>query len=113
MKRTIFAAAALLVVTGLAQDSIVANRTEGQGRTRDQRTDQAPSTKDQGLTSQAIVDRYCVTCHNPRVRAGGLELDALSVSDAHREPETRPISGWTIARRSAISRMRADDRRSA
>ncbi|HEU4691709.1 MAG TPA: DUF1592 domain-containing protein [Vicinamibacterales bacterium] len=100
MKGTIFAAAALLLVAGLAQDSIVASRasfsgppldpqrTQDQGRTRDQRTDQAPSTKDQGPTSQAVVDRYCVTCHNGRMRAGGLALDALSLPDAHREPET-------------------------
>jgi hypothetical protein len=29
---------------------------------------------------RATLDRYCVTCHNGRVRAGGLALDALDVS---------------------------------
>ena len=32
---------------------------------------------------QATLDRYCVTCHNERVKAGGLALDTLDVaSDA-------------------------------
>jgi mono/diheme cytochrome c family protein len=118
MKGTIVVGVALLLVAGLAQDSIVASRpsslgprswsvpspssfvrrleprwTRDQARTRDQRTDEEPGTKDQGLTAvatgpQAVVDRYCVTCHNPRMRAGGLALDALPVSSAEREPHT-------------------------
>ena len=87
MKGTIFTAAALLLVAGLAQDSIVASRPLDEARTMDQRTDQGPSTKDQGVPPQAIVDRYCVTCHNPRTRAGGFTLDALPVSSAEREPQ--------------------------
>ncbi len=94
MKATILAAAALLLVTGLAQDSIVASRPLDEARTMGQRTDDAPGTKDQEprLTTaatgpQAIVDRYCVTCHNGRTRAGGLALDALNVTDAHSEAQ--------------------------
>ena len=88
MKGTLFTAAALLLVTGLAQDSIVASRPLGDARTMAQRTDQGPGTKDQGPSPQAIVDRYCVTCHNGRTRAGGLALDALTVTDAHGEAQT-------------------------
>jgi hypothetical protein len=29
---------------------------------------------------QATVDRYCVTCHNPRTKAGGLALDTHSLT---------------------------------
>ena len=29
---------------------------------------------------RALLDRYCVTCHNERLRTGGLALDALDVS---------------------------------
>ena len=33
-----------------------------------------------GATSpRAVIDRYCVTCHNDRLRTGGLTLDANSV----------------------------------
>jgi mono/diheme cytochrome c family protein len=118
MKGTIFAAAALLLIAGLAQDSIVASRpssmglhswsvpgssslvrpldsrgTLDQARTRDQRTDEELGTKDQELTTvatgpQAVVDRYCVTCHNARMRAGGLALDAFKVADAHGDAQT-------------------------
>jgi mono/diheme cytochrome c family protein len=41
-----------------------------------------------GADAQAVADRYCVTCHNPRMKAGGLALDALKVADAAREPQT-------------------------
>ena len=36
---------------------------------------------------QALLNRYCVTCHNDRLRTGGLALDTLDVSDvgAHAE----------------------------
>ena len=34
---------------------------------------------------RATLDRYCVTCHNARVKAGGLVLDTLDVAS---EPAT-------------------------
>ncbi len=30
---------------------------------------------------RAVIDRYCVTCHNERLKTGGLALDLLSLSD--------------------------------
>src|SRR5688500_12607152 len=36
---------------------------------------------------QAIVTRYCVTCHNDRARTGGLSLERLSVSSVGDHPE--------------------------
>ncbi len=38
--------------------------------------------------SQALLDRHCVTCHNPRMQAGALSLDQLEVAQAGRDPET-------------------------
>ena len=35
---------------------------------------------------RATLDRYCVTCHNGRVKAGGLVLDALDVSRVTADP---------------------------
>ena len=32
-----------------------------------------------GPAPRAVLDRYCVTCHNDRLRTGGLTLDATSV----------------------------------
>ena len=36
---------------------------------------------------QATLDRYCASCHNPRMRAGGLTLDGVSVDAAARDPQ--------------------------
>src|SRR5262245_51705623 len=30
---------------------------------------------------RAIVDRYCVTCHNQKLRTAGLSLDTLDIGD--------------------------------
>jgi len=38
--------------------------------------------------SRAVVQRYCVTCHSTRVKAGGLILDQLDVDRPARHPET-------------------------
>ena len=84
MKPTIRAALALLFLAGLA-------RVETQGQPA-ARTAQAAfaqgSAPEAAPAAQAVVDRYCVTCHNPRTRAGGLALDALETADAGREPQT-------------------------
>jgi len=73
MNRTILAAAVLLVA--VAGPRGPALRVSAQS---------APASS----TAQATVDRYCATCHNPRVKAGGLALDALPVANAAREPQT-------------------------
>src|SRR5689334_1730890 len=31
-------------------------------------------------TQRAVLDKYCVGCHNTRVKSGGLALDALDLS---------------------------------
>ena len=36
---------------------------------------------------KALLDRYCVTCHNGRVRAGSLLLDQLDVARVEERPE--------------------------
>jgi mono/diheme cytochrome c family protein len=76
--RALILAAALLLLVGRVQ-------TQGPpvGRT-------LPASA--GATSatggQAVVDRYCVTCHNQRTRSGNLALDTLDVTAAAREPQT-------------------------
>src|SRR5262245_47768115 len=34
------------------------------------------------MPDRAIVDRYCVTCHNDRLKTGGLSLDKVDIADA-------------------------------
>ena len=40
-----------------------------------------PAGPDAAATYRAVLDRYCVTCHNGRLRTAGLELDAVDLSD--------------------------------
>jgi mono/diheme cytochrome c family protein len=46
------------------------------------RTQQTPTTAAVAANPQALVDQYCLTCHNDRTNAGGLTLQGLSVADA-------------------------------
>ena len=39
----------------------------------------APITEAESVTPRAVLDRYCITCHNDRLRTGGLSLDGASV----------------------------------
>jgi mono/diheme cytochrome c family protein len=75
MKATIFAAAALLVFVGLTKVETQNSSSKGPA------AQAAPG-------AQGVVERYCVTCHNPRMKAGGLVLDGLPVSSAAGEPQT-------------------------
>jgi hypothetical protein len=36
--------------------------------------------------ARAVLDRYCVTCHNQRTRAGGLTLDTLDLAHVDAQP---------------------------
>ena len=42
----------------------------------------APATETASVTPRAVLDRYCITCHNDRLRTGGLSLDGASVDAA-------------------------------
>ena len=41
--------------------------------------DQAPAPVTASSTSQTVVNKYCVSCHNQKARTGGLALDTLDV----------------------------------
>ncbi len=38
------------------------------------------------VSPRAVLDRYCVTCHNERLLTGGLALDAANVDDVSEDP---------------------------
>jgi mono/diheme cytochrome c family protein len=40
---------------------------------------QAPTAAD-SVAARAVLDRYCVTCHNQRLKTGGLALDTLDLA---------------------------------
>jgi hypothetical protein len=37
---------------------------------------------------KATIDQYCVTCHNERLKTGGLALDGLDLANVHAQAET-------------------------
>ena len=39
-------------------------------------------------SQRALLDKYCVTCHNERTRAGGLQLDKIDLTQIHDGAET-------------------------
>ncbi|MEP7310852.1 MAG: DUF1592 domain-containing protein [Acidobacteriota bacterium] len=41
---------------------------------------QQPAVANPSTQSRAVVDKYCVTCHNERTKTGGLTLDSLDIS---------------------------------
>ena len=47
------------------------------GRQAMQEAGAAPATV---AAQRAVVNRYCVTCHNQRLKTGGLELDTAFVN---------------------------------
>ena len=50
---------------------------------------QTQPTTSEATSSQyrAVLDQYCVTCHNERLRTGGLALDKMDLSDVSRGGE--------------------------
>ena len=48
---------------------------------------QAPAAKAEANPQRALLDRYCVTCHNPRMKAGNLTLDSVDVTNLGANPQ--------------------------
>ena len=49
----------------------------------------APTTaaREAAAVEQALLDRYCITCHNDRLETGGLSLEGADVADVTAHPE--------------------------
>ena len=47
---------------------------------------------------QAVLDTYCITCHNQRLRTGGLALDTLDVTHPGANPE---VWDWLLKQKRA------------
>jgi mono/diheme cytochrome c family protein len=58
-----------------------------QAATGPTRTRSGPAPVAGAATHRATLDRYCVTCHNPRLKTGGLAIDQLASGDLTRDAE--------------------------
>jgi hypothetical protein len=65
--------------------SFVASAVLVAGEPRQQAVSSPPGASS---PDRATLDRYCVSCHNGRVNAGGLALDTLDVSKVSGDPAT-------------------------
>jgi hypothetical protein len=83
MKGTILSAAVLLLVA-------MAGSNERALRAQSQPAGPKGPALPAGTSAQATLDRYCVTCHSPRMKAGGLVLDALPVQRRSRAADRDP-----------------------
>ena len=82
MKRFIAASA---VVVAVAFPAILETRALGQAPTGQASTRKAPAeAAPPGIEDphRALVTTYCVTCHNARLKTGGLALDGLDLAAA-------------------------------
>ena len=48
---------------------------------------QTPSGPASSVAPQALVDKYCVTCHNQRLQTAGVMLDKMDLADVGRGAE--------------------------
>src|SRR6476646_4418374 len=46
-----------------------------------------PALATSAATERALLDKYCVTCHNQRLKTGGLSLDLLDPAKMHDHAE--------------------------
>ena len=80
----------LLFIGGLLFVVVAASAPNAQVRLKpDSTTDQWPEIrlKPDTTSDQALVDKYCVTCHNARMLSGNLSLAGLDVVNPAEHPE--------------------------
>jgi len=81
------------VWVGLVAWIVVLATAAGQGQAQGQRPAQSQALGQgqglaQGQTQGALINQYCVTCHNQRAKTGGLALDTISLSNIPAGAET-------------------------
>jgi mono/diheme cytochrome c family protein len=74
-----FAALGVVVWVGALASGAVGAASQAPGAAQADRA--APASQ------RALLDRYCVTCHNARVKSGNLALDGLDLSQVGAHPE--------------------------
>jgi mono/diheme cytochrome c family protein len=79
MKRLLYASAVLILI---AAPALLQTRAAGQTAPNQQQAQQAHQAH------QAMLNTYCVGCHNSRAKVGGLALDGLNLQAAADSAET-------------------------
>ncbi len=83
MQRRYFFLGAVAVL-GLVLSASVPVRTAGPQQSASRGASTSPAT---AAAQRALLDSYCVPCHNERTKSGGLMLDKADLSQVHTNPE--------------------------
>jgi hypothetical protein len=86
MKRTLFAGSLAFVLAGWA--SLVAQRPLAPSNPGQQPVPRSDPAVFGAPPQEALLDQYCVTCHNERLKTAGLALDTLRLKRVEADPET-------------------------
>jgi cytochrome c5 len=72
-----------VLVAGFAllASTVVSTAPRGEQRPVERRLQPPRTASAPAPPSKAFLDTYCITCHNQRLKTGGLTLDALDVMD--------------------------------
>src|SRR5262245_14183089 len=70
---------------------VVADREQAQpapaAATPRAQTPAAPVAANSALPDQALVQKYCSSCHNDRAKTGGISFDGVTVAEAGKHSE--------------------------
>jgi len=90
-RRFFWASTCVLTLLLAASIRVVADREQAQpapaAATPRAQTPAAPVTSNSALPDQALVQKYCSSCHNDRAKTGGISFDGVSVAEAGKHSE--------------------------
>jgi len=84
MKQRLFASAIAIIAIGWA--ALVAQQPSAEGVR--ERASAVSVASPQPPAPRPLLDQYCVTCHNDKLKTAGLSLESLSLDNVHADAET-------------------------
>ena len=116
MSRMLAVAAMGLALCAAEPLRVVTVHAAGQAGSKTAAASSQVTASNQRPLDRALLDQYCVTCHNERLKTGGLSLDKVDVNDTRGQRrsarEDRPqIANRSDAAAGASAAGRGDGRR--
>jgi mono/diheme cytochrome c family protein len=87
MSRMLTVAAMGLALCAAEPLRVVTVHAAGQAGSKTAATSSQATAANQRPPDRALLDQYCVTCHNDRLKTGGLSLDKVDVGDTRANAE--------------------------
>ena len=111
MSRMLTVAAMGLALCAAEPLRVVTVHAAGQVGSRTAATSSQATAANQRPPDRALLDQYCVTCHNERLKTGGLSLDKVDVGDTRANAEVleKVIRKLRTGQMPPMGRPRPDD----